>query len=265
MLHFSIVPSNNRNVPAWASEAVPSFTARSVVLSLLLGSHPPALPVASLVDFCGLFDIAPGTVRTALSRMVERGELSAGEATYQLTGRLLTRQTEQDIGRRRLDDIWDGTWHLAIVTAERRSVAERREFRTRAVGAKLGELRPDVWLRPANLVSRPDVAGCLTTTGHLDGLDPEALVHQLWPLDDIDRESEVRSNDLDRAARELERSGTKGLAATFVTLALALRQLRIEPQLPAQLHRAPAGDRLRTRYAEVERAFRRTLRAFLDQ
>ena len=55
---------------------------RSIVLSLLLGSHPPVMPVSALVEFCGLFDVAPGTVRTALSRMVDRGELTTDDAAH---------------------------------------------------------------------------------------------------------------------------------------------------------------------------------------
>ncbi len=55
------------------------MSARSVVASVLLGSHPPELPVAALVHLCSRFGIAEGTTRVALSRMVAAGELAAVE------------------------------------------------------------------------------------------------------------------------------------------------------------------------------------------
>ena len=44
--------------------------ARSVVLSTLLGTDPPRMPVARLVRAGEIFGLRPGTVRTALTRMV---------------------------------------------------------------------------------------------------------------------------------------------------------------------------------------------------
>ncbi|MDQ3757078.1 MAG: PaaX domain-containing protein, C- domain protein, partial [Actinomycetota bacterium] len=43
------------------------LTARSVLLSTLLGAHPPELPVQVLVRSGELFGMAEGTVRVALS------------------------------------------------------------------------------------------------------------------------------------------------------------------------------------------------------
>ncbi len=166
MLHFSITMSNARNITP--------LTTRSIVLSLLLGSHPPVMPVAALVDFCGLFDVAPGTVRTALSRMVDRGELTTDDAGYALSGSLLTRQREQDTGRHRSSAGWDGDWFVVIVTAERRTATERRDFRARAIGSRLGELRPDIWMRPANIEIPHDLPDCLVTRGPLEGADGTA-------------------------------------------------------------------------------------------
>jgi phenylacetic acid degradation operon negative regulatory protein len=58
--------------------------ARSVALSVLLGSHPPALPARALVALAELFGIAGGTMRTALSRMVAARELSASHGFSEL-------------------------------------------------------------------------------------------------------------------------------------------------------------------------------------
>ncbi len=262
MLHFSITMGNSRNITDSASSLSTSLTTRSIVLSLLLGPHPPVMPVSAVVEFCGLFDVAPGTVRTALSRMVDRGELTTDDASYSLSGRLLTRQREQDTGRRRAPAEWDGEWHVVIVTAERRTTTERRDFRARAIGSRLGELRPDIWMRPAN-IEIPDLPDCLVTRGPLTGADEQSIVGQLWDLEQIDRQSRLRRTDLDRAAEQLERDGPGGLATAFDALALALRHLRTEPQLPTALHPATAGDELRARYDDVERRFRHELQVFL--
>jgi phenylacetic acid degradation operon negative regulatory protein len=265
MLHLSITMSNTRNAAETTSTMSTPLTTRSIVLSLLLGSHPPVMPVSALIDFCGLFDVAPGTVRTALSRMVDRGELTTDDGRYALSGRLLTRQHEQDTGRRRVPAGWDGAWYVVIVTAERRTTTERREFRARAIGSRLGELRPDIWMRPANIEIPDDLPDSFVTRGPLVGADDEAITRQLWDLRRIDGESGQRRDDLDRAARRLERDGPDGLAPAFDALALALRQIRTEPQLPAPLHPTAAGDELRARYDDVERRFRGELQSFLHR
>ena len=265
MLHFSLTMSNSRNAAAAASSISTPLTTRSIVLSLLLGSHPPVMPVSALVEFCGLFDVAPGTVRTALSRMVDRGELTTDDGRYALSGRLLTRQREQDSGRRRAPAEWEGEWYVVIVTAERRTTTERRDFRARAIGSRLGELRPDIWMRPANIEIPHDLPDCLITRGPLEGTGDETIARQLWDLPRIDSESHLRRADLDRAAEQLEQDGPDGLAAAFDALALALRLLRVEPQLPAALHPTTAGDALRARYDDVERRFRHELQSFLHR
>ncbi|MCP9969263.1 hypothetical protein [Actinomadura madurae] len=75
------------------------LTARSVVLSTLLGVHPPRLPARYLVRVGELFGIAEGTIRVALSRMVTAGDLVQSGGTYALTERLLERQARQDEAR----------------------------------------------------------------------------------------------------------------------------------------------------------------------
>ena len=90
--------------PPVAEPALRPFNARSLVLSILLGLDPPTLPARSLVAVGELFGIAGGTVRTALSRMVAAGELTADGDGYRLVGRLLERKAAQDIGRRPASD-----------------------------------------------------------------------------------------------------------------------------------------------------------------
>ncbi len=60
----------------WRNElGLRPLTTRSVLLSTLLGAHPPRLRARHLVRVGRLFGIAEGTVRVALSRMVADGDV----------------------------------------------------------------------------------------------------------------------------------------------------------------------------------------------
>jgi phenylacetic acid degradation operon negative regulatory protein len=242
------------------------LTPRSIVLSVLLGSHPPAMPVGRLVEFTSLFGIAAGTVRTAMSRMVAAGELQADDGVYRLAGPLLVRQAEQDAGRIEPPEAWDGSWWFAVVTAERRTATERREFRARALGARFGELRPDTWMRPANIDVPNDLADVILTRGPLLVGDPAHLVSQLWNLDELDDQASELATRLRAVATHLERSGDDAvLVDAFVTLAACQRFLRTEPQLPTDLVASRSSGDLRQDYTGTVDAFQRRLSEFFDR
>jgi hypothetical protein len=76
------------------------LTARSVVASTLLCVRPSELPARSLVASGGLFGIAEGTVRTALSRMVATGELTLDNGRYALAGLFLSRRERPQAANR---------------------------------------------------------------------------------------------------------------------------------------------------------------------
>ena len=105
------------------------LTPRSVIASLLLGMHPPRLAGSRLVRWCGLFGIAPGTARVALSRMVDRGELVAQDGVYELAGRVRGRQPAQEWSL--APDLlrWQGRWAIAVVDAGARPATERVALR----------------------------------------------------------------------------------------------------------------------------------------
>ena len=127
------------------------LTARSVVASTLLGVRPSVLPPRSLVASAGLFGIAEGAVRTALSRMVVAGELTLDDGRYALSGPFLSRRERQDESRNGVGGPWDGEWEMAVVEGERRPAADRTALRAAMRALRFGELREGVWLRPANL------------------------------------------------------------------------------------------------------------------
>jgi len=246
-----------------AELGIEPLDARSVILSALLGSHPPQLPSRSLVALAERFSIRPGTIRTSLSRMVANGDLEHVDGDYRLTGRLLRRQREQDAGRRVTEGSWDGSWISVIVERDRRSVAERRAFRASMVGARMAELRPDIWLRPGNIAGPTPSSDVLVTRGSLDCDDVIDLVERLWPLDAIERSAMSLQRALELQRPVIDAHDDSTLPTTFVVAAAAVRFLRVEPQLPTELAPSPwTPPSIRTLYDDFARAFQRQLSGF---
>ncbi|MGD3108446.1 PaaX family transcriptional regulator C-terminal domain-containing protein [Streptomyces sp. YGL11-2] len=238
--------------------ALRPLTARSIVLSTLLGHHPPRLPARALVRVGELFGIAEGTVRVALSRMVAAGDLQQRAGSYGLTARLLARQARQDESRSPRTRPWHGEWEIAVVTtAERRPAADRTALRQAMAALRLAELRAGSWLRPANLDrSRPVVvtAQCTWFTGAPDG-DPATLARGLWDLDGWAVRSRALLAALDRAGTPAER---------FTVSAAVLRHLLADPLLPQPLlPEGWPGSALRSRYDAFEAELRELLRQYL--
>ena len=265
MIHFMIdmdKSSNELNIESVLG--LTPLSARSIMLSVLLGSHPPALTGQQLVGLAELFDIRPGTARTALSRMTASGELEAEDGRYSLGPRMLQRQRQQDDGRHTPAESWDGRWYTAIAAAGGRSIADRRSFRSTMVGARMAELRPDIWMRPANIAKPECKSDAHLITGELDTDDPLDLVNELWSLPEINEQSALVSAALIESRPSLDNGDPSVLPSTFVLSAAAVRFLRVEPQLPAEL--MPEGwtsPELRTIYDDFETAFQRLLRSFL--
>jgi phenylacetic acid degradation operon negative regulatory protein len=264
MLHSTFVTNKSRITPSEGTALRP-LSPRSIVLSVLLGSHPPRMPVGRILEFTSLFDLNDGAVRTALSRMVANGDLVNDDGTYRLTDRLIARQAQQDAGRSGPPDEWDGTWWTLAVLADRRSMAERRAFRAEVIGARLGELRPDLWMRPANRPLRIDLPEVLITRGPVVAGDEQRLVAQLWDLTALTAESQVHQQALDAVAQDLDDGDDRALADAFVVLASAQRFLRTEPQLPADLAPDNPGVALRARYGEVVERFQQRLGQFFNR
>ncbi|MES9525884.1 PaaX family transcriptional regulator C-terminal domain-containing protein [Streptomyces capoamus] len=231
------------------------LSARSVVLSLLLGAHPPELPVKDLVRLVEPFGVGGSTLRAALSRMVAAGDLRRADGVYRLSDRLLARQRRQDEAVRPRTRAWDGNWEMVVITATGRGPAERADLRNRLTALRLAELREGVWLRPANL-DRALPAGlhrvALTYTARPDE-PPRELAARLWPLADW---AAVAHALLDRAARA-ERP-----AERFTAYAAAVRHLLADPVLPSALLPADwPGEGLRRAYAGYRREVGVTLDA----
>ncbi|MFE3634006.1 PaaX family transcriptional regulator C-terminal domain-containing protein [Streptomyces cellostaticus] len=226
--------------------ALRPLSARSVVLSLLLGAHPPELPVKDLVGLVEPFGVGGSTLRAALSRMVAAGDLRRTDAVYRLSDRLLARQRRQDEALRPRTRAWHGDWEMLVITATGRGPAERAELRARLTALRLAELREGVWLRPANL-DRPLPAGpmrvALSYTARPDG-DPHDLAARLWPLGEWAATARTLLAHAAAARRPADR---------LTAFAAAVRHLLTDPVLPAGLLPADwPGEALRTAYADYQ-------------
>ena len=132
----------------------------------------------------------------------------------------------------------------------------------------MAELRPDIWLRPANLDGPPRSADVIVTRGELDCDDLDDLVDRLWPIDDLEGRAQQLREALERqrpllGTGETASSALEQLPQTFMISAAVVRFLRIEPQLPEEL--APerwTPPTLRPLYDEFDAAFQRQLRVF---
>ena len=255
---------------AQAAPKAPRLTARSVIVSTLLGVSPPELPTRSLVATAELLGVAPGTTRVAISRLVARDELEATTDAYRLVGApLLARQSRQVLSRRGAIRDWDGSWRTAIVNADRRPPAERAELRHAMAALRYGELREGVWLRPDNLPTGvlPEAETlladrCTLLRSRPD--DPVDLAERLWDLGAWSGRARAMQRELDRLGGRLERRHHEALAEGFVTSADVLRHLQADPLLPAELLPPDwPGPRLRTTYAAYDDAFKANLADWL--
>jgi phenylacetic acid degradation operon negative regulatory protein len=252
--------STRRNAPPLD---LPPLTARSVLLSTLLGLDPPALPTARLVATARMFGIEEGTARVALSRMVAAGEVEPDDGRYRLAGRLLERQRRQAAGRRPPEGRWDGGWHLIVIIAGRRPAHDRTDLRNLLTGSRLAEWREGVWTRPDNL-PRPTLPEHLANHGRwltaAPDTDAVALAAGLWDLDAWAATARTLLVHLGNGRAPLDAGDVSALAPGFVLSAAVLRHLAADPLLPTGL--LPdgwPGSELRAVYDAWDGAYRRLL------
>lgn len=264
MLHFPITVSNIGDIQGKSTDR--PLNARSLALSVLLGTHPPTLSARSFVAFAELFDINGGTMRTALSRMVAAGDLSVDDGSYTLSPRLQQRQAAQDAGRASPAP-WDGAWHTAIAIADHRDLADRRRVRAVMENARFAELRPTVWMRPANLPVPPlgeDAADWLVTTGTISGRPGDDISRRLWDLGAISTAATALSAMAEDAVASMDLTDARQIPGAFALSARIVRFLRSEPLLPTDL--TPTDwpvPGLRDRYGTLERSLQTMMRPFL--
>lgn len=248
------------------------LSARSVLASTLLGTEPPRLPAALLVAVGDLFGLSPGSVRTALSRMVAAGELTrVDDGWYELTGSLVDRQRAQRASRDAAVVGWSGRWEQAVVLPGARPGGERAGLRRAMARLRLAELRDGVWLRPDNLdplrwkAARAEVAQRCQWFSSWPHDDAE-LASKLWDLDGwADRARRLR-REMHELTGPLAADDPAALREGFVTSAAVLRHFGADPLLPRDLWpRHWPGAALRADYDRYDAAYRDALRRWFER
>jgi phenylacetic acid degradation operon negative regulatory protein len=220
---------------------MPNMTARSVVLSVLLGAHPAWASASELIRLTADFGIKETTLRVALTRMVGAGDLIRSADGYRLSDRLLARQRRQDAAMSSRTKAWDGEWLVLVVTAVGTDARARAALRTTMHDKRFGELREGVWMRPDNLALEldPDVASRVRMMKARDDA-PAQLAGELW---DLPGWAETGHRLLDEMAEASDIPGR------FLVAAAMVRHLLTDPMLPTELLPADwPGARLREAY-----------------
>lgn len=203
------------------------MTARSVVLSVLLGAHPAWATASELVRLTADFDIKEATLRVALTRMAGAGDLVRSQDGYRLSDRLLARQRRQDDAINPQPHSWDGSWTTLVITSVGVDARTRASLRATLQQNRFAELREGVWLRPDNVtITLPDEA--LSRGRVLRGYDddPTELAGLLW---DLPAWASTGRQLLDDMAAATDIPGRFGAAAAMV------RHLLTDPVLPDEL------------------------------
>jgi phenylacetic acid degradation operon negative regulatory protein len=217
------------------------MTARSVVLSVMLGAHPAWASSAELIRLTADFGIREQTLRVALTRMVSAGDLVRSADGYRLSDRLLARQ-------RRQDDAIDpklrdhrGEWLMVVITSVGTDARTRASMRNTLQQYRFGELREGVWLRPDNLdqVLPGEISDRVRVLYTRDD-DPQDLAARLWDLPGWARTGDRLLEEMDSATE---------VPARFLVAAAIVRHLLVDPVLPDELlPDAWPGTALRTAY-----------------
>ncbi|MCW2557072.1 MAG: paaX [Mycobacterium sp.] len=222
---------------------VSRLTARSVVLSVLLGAHPAWASSAELVRLTADFDIKEPTLRVALTRMVGAGDLVRSTDGYRLSERLLTRQLRQDDALDPRLRRWDGTWTTLVVTTVGIDARTRAQLRTTLHHKRFAELREGVWMRPANLeLELTEILRGRVRVLRARDDDPTGLTAQLWDLAEWADTGHRLLGDMAEAT---------DVPGRFVAAAGMVRHLLTDPVLPAELLPDDwPGDELRSAYRD---------------
>jgi phenylacetic acid degradation operon negative regulatory protein len=203
------------------------MTARSVVLSVLLGAHPAWASASDLIRLTADFGIREPTLRVALTRMVGTGDLVRSADGYRLSERLLTRQRRQDDALDPRQQRWDGSWTTLVITTVGTDARTRASLRTTLQDKRFAELREGVWMRPANL--EPEWTDALRARMRVlrsRDDDPAGLTAQLWDLPTWVATGRRLLDDI---------SGATDVPRRFVAAAGMVRHLLTDPVLPEEL------------------------------
>lgn len=206
---------------------MPNMTARSVVLSVLLGAHPAWATASDLIRLTNDFGIKETTLRVALTRMVGAGDLIRSADGYRLSNRLLARQRRQDDAIDPRVRAWHGDWVVLIVTSVGNDARTRAALRTAMHDRRFGELREGVWMRPDNLKLDlgPELEARVRIMTARDGT-PAELAGQLWDLPAWAQEGHALIDEM---------AAAPDIPGRFMVATATVRHLLTDPVLPDEL------------------------------
>jgi phenylacetic acid degradation operon negative regulatory protein len=250
--------------------ADPTPSARSFLLDLLSTLRRGAMPVRALVEAAALFDIAEGSVRVALTRLLAQGLVERDERGSYRLGRNAEPVRNRVAAWRDLPSqlrAWSGAW-IGVAGAARGG--------DRALGL-LGfrALTKAIAVRPDNLAGgidrvRDDLAALGLAPGalvcELRELDPvsEARARTLWDDDGLVGRYRRHCREIETSARRLRaRSAEQAMVESFRVGGAALRTLAKDPLLPEPIVPARERDALVAAMREYDALGRSSWSAFL--
>lgn len=224
------------------------LTARSVVLSVLLGAHPAWASASELIRLAAGFGIKDATIRVALTRMVGAGDLIRSADGYLLSDRLLARQRRQDEAMQPRAGAWSGAWTTLVITSVGTDARARSAMRTALAQQRCAELREGVWMRPDNLgVDLDPELGARLRVLRAHDDNPVELTHCLWDLPGWTHTGEELLAAM---------AAAEDVSGRFVVAAAIVRHLLTDPVLPDELlPGAWPGAELRAAYGEFVAEF----------
>ena len=221
--------------------------ARSALFDLYgdhLRSRGGEAPIASMVRLLAPLGVQAPAVRTAVSRMVRQGWLTAVRLPagpgYALTPRAVRRLDEAaERIYRTSSRHWDGTWHLLVVTPPTgRTDRERLHAQLQFLG--YGSIGGATWVSPR---PAPELDATLAdaaaraerfTSVH-DG-DSQALIARAWDLDGLARAYTRFLDSAELLIGDSDTSTDEGAFAVRSELVHAWRKfLFVDPGLPPAL------------------------------
>lgn len=252
-------------------------TARSFVLDLLSTLRRGAMPVRALVESAALFEIAEGSVRVALTRLLaeglverdERGSYRLGANAEPVRSRVAT---WRDLGARLR--AWSGAW-IGVFDARAPTRLEQRKRRRALDLLGFRPLARHLEVRPDNLVGgvdrvRDELAALGLAPGavvcELRALDAvtEARARTLWDADALVADYRRHCRAIEASARRLRTRGDeRAMVESFRVGGAALHTLAKDPLLPEPIVPAAERDALVAAMREYDALGRASWSAFL--
>ena len=254
-----------------------SPSARSFVLDLLSTLRRGAMPVRALVEAAGLFGIAEGSVRVALTRLlaeglVERDEGSAyrlGVAAAPIRDRVATWRDLASQMR-----AWSGAW-IGVFGVASAARPEQRKSRRALDLLGFRPLARGLEVRPDNLAGgiarvREELAALGLAPGavvcelrELDAVS-EARAHGLWDAAGLVASYRRHCRAIEASTRRLRaRSDEHTMVESFRVGGAALRTLAKDPLLPEPIVPARERDALVAAMRDYDALGRASWSAFL--